>query len=79
MTRVVLQASAAASSFIEPCLEILPAVNQPPVPGGAQACSPFSGGSVLKDIELPAGTYFVLVSDGNNNETGDYTLLLQTP
>jgi hypothetical protein len=70
--RVVVQVT--STSGIEPCLELLSGFNEPAVPGGAMACL---GGAVRKDLALPAGTYFVLVSDFDNNEVGGYNILLQ--
>jgi len=54
-------------------VEVLTAIGDPPVEGGS-AC----GGTLARvDLELPAGTYFVLVSASGGYYTGPYTLLYQ--
>jgi hypothetical protein len=45
---------------------------------GGSVCVTFSGQAARLD-SLAAGTYFVEVSDNGNDQTGGYSLLMQTP
>lgn len=68
---VVLQVDSPGFA-INPCLEVFTAQGTA-VEGGA-GCS--GGPSTRLDLTLTAGTYFVLVSDQSNNNTGGYNLQL---
>jgi hypothetical protein len=49
------------------------------VTGGSACVSQFSTGTARLDLLGAAGTYFVEITDNLNNQSGAYTLLLQTP
>jgi hypothetical protein len=71
--RVIVQVTGTGT---DPCLRILTGASAPPVAGGTDCNGGFTAGL---DVVLAAGTYFVEVSDFNDNQTGSYTLLLQKP
>ncbi len=69
-TRVVLQATSLA---VDPCIRILAPAGEAPVPNGSACAFPAS----RLDIVLPAGVYFVEVSDNGSSQTGAYTLIYE--
>ncbi len=71
--RVLLQATKTAGSPIQPCLDLRTAQGAPVAPA---VCWNFTTGAARLDLDLAAGTYFAVVSDAGNNETGGYTVLL---
>ena len=74
-TRVVLQVTEIPPSSAagwSPCLSLLPdLVGGREIAGGCDSYHPHV------DVTLEPGTYFVVVSDQNNDQTGDYEILYQ--
>jgi hypothetical protein len=75
--RVVVQ-MARPSANVDPCLELFSGSPAVPVPSGTACASNTFDESVARlNLQLAAGTYFVVVSDTANNETGPYNLVLE--
>ena len=74
-TRVLIQATEIPPSGIggwDPCLALLPDLL-----GGAPIASQCDSYHPRLDLVLEAGTYFAMVSDQNDNQTGDYEILYE--
>lgn len=70
--QIVLEASNLQES-IQPCVEIATELDGAPVTGGS-GCAAFT---VLLELALPKGTYYVRVSDRPGENVGPYMLRLQ--
>jgi hypothetical protein len=68
LNRVLLQATGIYP--VGACLEVISGINGPQI--WTQSCVP-----ARADVNLQPGTYYVLVTDGNNDATGNYKLLYQ--